>query len=60
VWNQSLIGSVVIDAKFDTQRTIVRFPATAIGMRLEPLDVRTDSKSDSTGSENQKNNKVVV
>jgi hypothetical protein len=52
--HQSLVGIVLIDAELGIGRTTVRFPAIVIGRRLEPLDVRTDPKPDSTGGENQK------
>jgi hypothetical protein len=37
----SLVGLVVIDAEFD-RKDHDSIPATAIGRRLKPLDVRTD------------------
>jgi hypothetical protein len=42
---QSLVGSIVIDAKFgrDNRSSI---PATAIGRELEPLNARTDPEPD--------------
>ncbi|MCI68422.1 hypothetical protein A2U01_0089683, partial [Trifolium medium] len=44
--NQSLVGSVLIGAEFSREgMTKVRFPATAIGMGLEPLDSRTDPRT---------------
>jgi hypothetical protein len=40
-----LVGSMVIDVELD-MRIIVRSFATAIGMRLKPLNIRTDPESD--------------